>query len=219
MSMPEEVGAPLELEENGKTGGRCRICGAEVPAEEVGAGPGGETTCRRCRYRATLDEASRTVDEKEAAALRAASVDRTTSEKWRRRAGWIGLGLVAAGLCFVWFQVAAGPMEKPRPYALGPLGEDAPGLDEAIRGLWEVRAALDEYRYRHGGKLPATLGELRGAPATCPGCGGKWIYEKGADGSYRIACPKPEAHRRAAIFLSQRYGPPRVRLSGSGGEE
>ena len=186
------------------------VCGGCLGADAPEASDSGPR-CRSCAY-SSLDDAM---------SQRAAAVETRIVEVAAEKGG-AGklrrlLGAAALVATLVAFGILAVPrlapmLREPAPFAYGAVGDDAPdGLDECLDGLWQVRRALDAWRLSHEGSPPASLDALD-APRACPGCGQPWASRLDVMGTYRIACPRPRAHGRAAIFLDHRVGPPQVRL-------
>lgn len=197
----------------------CAECGGPAGEAATPATDGEGVICRACSYARTVGDVNQKVSD--AAAVREAALLKQDGPGKLRKA--IGLGLflcVVVGIAIVWTPVVASSVAAERPYCVGDTGGEAPGLDACLSGLWEIRAALGVARFRGNGELPGSLGDLEGIPASCPGCGGKWIYEKNDDGGYRIACPTPEKHERHGVFLDHIHGPPQVQMTraSDGGE-
>jgi hypothetical protein len=216
MSTADSAVARCSYCDAGPATGKCRICGRPVCEQHLGDREADELACLDCSLKVTLGDVGHHVAEKEASLLEGTDF-REGPGPVRRALRWPVFGLVVGALVFVYQPVAARLVQATPHYALGPVGDGAPGLDACIEGLWRVRASFDEFRYRNGGRLPEGLDALGGdCPGRCPGCGEAWAYVKGEDGAYAVACPEPAAHERSAVFISHRHGPPRVRLASRG---
>jgi len=117
---------------------------------------------------------------------------------------------VLVGAVLVWAPILRRRNAVEPVHALGRVVED-PKVAACVRGLWEVRAAMDRYVASHGGRPPARLEDL-GAPKllVCPATHAPWRFEIHADGSYLVACPDPARLACSAVFIDQRFGPPQV---------
>lgn len=198
--------------------GTCALCRDPVCVTCVSRRDGIEIACRRCDYQDALKGTVRGLAE------RKAGNEKARSEREPGRAGRIR-GMAAAAVLavcvpvFALFQLPAliDALKDPPPFAYG-AGDtaDAPGLEQAIAGLWEVERAMDEFLARHGGIAPNSIAELKGAPAACPGCGAAWKFERDASG-WEIGCPKPRSHARSGVFIDSHYGPPQVTRGGNAG--
>ncbi len=168
--------------------------------------------CRNCSYKLALTGVDQTQAVKRAAAQRIAIDAKKPAGRVRRAVGWVALVGVLAVL-FGWAgPIAIDAFASEDAYALGPVGEEAaPGLNDCVQGLWKMRAAIDTYRYKNGGKIPTRLAVLKQVDEACPGCDNPWRY-LATGASYRVACSKPHTHERAAVFLDHRVGPPQVQL-------
>ncbi len=193
----------------------CAGCGVPVGEGATPVPDGQGVLCRSCSYAGTVGDVSRTIADSEAVLLSMRS--RSDGPGVVRKAiGLFAFLGVLAGVALIWTPIVVNGMAAERHYCVGDAGEDAPGLNECLGGLWRIRAALGAVRLKGDGELPGSLHDLEGIPEVCPGCGGTWIYEKDDDGGYRIACPTPEKHERRAVFLDHIHGPPRVLRIGVG---
>lgn len=166
-------------------------------------------------YDRVLTDVEENIEARDAVVTAAIDAQTRPHGKVRRIVTLVALVGVVIGLVIVWLPLVKGAVTGEPVYAIGPTGDD-PKLAQCLRTLWQVRAALDHYRYAHDGQLPERLDQLEGdGIQVCPVTGKPWRYVKREDGAYIIACPDPGAVGRSAVFLDQRFGPPQVRLQGA----